>query len=94
MQENDEMFQLYALSVDILRKMRFLMNKIMIGKERDRYHPQKDASFNILNLADQLHQSKFTHLQEPECGKIYFSKNQVPNLIKLGLEHLLKAVGA
>ncbi len=68
------------------------MNKIVIGKERDGYHPQKDASFDILSLANQLYRSKSTHPEGPERGKIYFSKNQVPDLIKLGLVHLPKAV--
>ncbi len=94
LQESDEIFRLHALSVDMLRKVRSSMNRIVIGKERDGYHPQKDASFDILSLADQLHRSKSTYPEGPEQGKIYFSENQIPDLIKLGLKHLPKAVRA
>lgn len=94
LQESDKMFRLHVLSVDALRKVRSSMNRIVIGKERDGYHFQKDASFNILSLVDQLHRSKSTYPEGPEQGKIYFSENQVPDLIKLGLEHLPKAVRA
>lgn len=39
LQEIDEMFQLHALIIDLLRKVRSSINKIGIGKERDGYHP-------------------------------------------------------
>ena len=94
LQESDEMFRLHALSVDTLRKVRSLMNRIIIGRERDGYHPQKDSSFDILSLADQLHRSRSTFLEGPERGKIYFSENQVPDLINLSLEYLPRAVKA
>lgn len=70
------------------------MNRVVVGKQRDGYHPQKDASFDILSLADQLHRSKSTYPKGPERGKIYFSENQVPDLISLGLNHLPRAVKA
>lgn len=84
MQESNEMFRLHALSVDALKKVRSSMNRIVIGREKKGYHPQKDASFDILSLANQLHRSKSTHPEGPERGKIYFSENQVPDFIKQG----------
>lgn len=60
------------------------MNQIMIKWESNGKHPQKDAAFDILSLADQLHLSKSTDPKGPEQGKIYFSENQVPDLIDLG----------
>lgn len=84
------MFWLHALSVDALRKIRSSMNHIVVGKKRDGYLPTKDASFDIISLADQLHRSKSTYPEGSKYGKIYFSKNQVPNLVKLGLNHLPK----
>lgn len=94
LQESDEMFRLHALSVDALRKVRSSINCIIIGKERDGYHPTKDASFDILSLADQLHRLKSTYLEGTKHDKIYFSENQVPDLIKLGLEYSLRAIKA
>lgn len=86
------MFRLHALLVDVSRKVRCFRNRIVISKERDGYHLQKDASFDILSLANQLHKSKSIYPESLEQGKIYFLKNQVSNLIKLGLEHLPKIV--
>lgn len=37
------------------------MNRIVISKEKDGYHSQKDGFFDILNLANQLHKSKSTY---------------------------------
>ena len=82
------MFWLHALSVDALRKVRSSINCIIVGKEKDGYHSTKDAAFDILSLANQLHRSKSTYLEEQERGKIYFLENQVPDLVKLGLEYL------
>lgn len=45
-----------------------------------------------MSLVNQLYRSKSTHLEGLERGKIYFLESQVPNLIKLGLDHLSKAV--
>ena len=70
------------------------MNRIIIGRERDGYHPQKDSFFDILSLADQLHRSRSIFFEGPERGKIYFSENQVPDLINLSLEYLPRAVKA
>lgn len=55
-------------------------------------HPTKDASFNILNLADQLHQSKSTNSDGLEKKKIYFSENPVPDLVTQGQEAIFIAV--
>lgn len=92
LQESDELFRLHALSVNALRKVRTSMNRIVIGRERDGKHPQKDAAFDILSLADQLHRSKSTDPKDPEQGKIYFSENQVPDLIDLGQKYLARAI--
>lgn len=48
----------------------------------------KNSFFDILNLVDQLHKSSFTYVKGSKCDKIYFSENQVPDLIKLGLKYL------
>lgn len=55
LQESNEMFRLYTLSVDALKKVRFSMNRVVVGRQRAGRHPQKDSSFDILSLADQLH---------------------------------------
>lgn len=70
------------------------MNYIIIGKKRDRYQIQKDTSFDILSLANQLYRSKSTYPESPEYSKIYFLENQVPNLINLGLNHLSRVLKA
>lgn len=54
------MFQLYALLVDILCKVRFSLNKIVAGRQRSSNHPIKDALFDILSLVDQFYRSKST----------------------------------
>lgn len=92
LQESDEMFRLHALSVDALQKVRLSLNKNVVGQHRSGYHPTKDASFDILSLADQLHRSKSTHPTGPQSGKIYFSENQIPNLLKQGKENLHRAI--
>lgn len=68
------------------------MNQIVISREREGYHPQKDTLFDILSLANQLHKSKSTYPEGPEHGKIYFSENQVPNLLEQEKEHLSQAI--
>ena len=57
------------------------MNCVIIGKEREGFCSQKNTLFDILSLANQLHRSKSTYPEGPERGKIYFSENQVPNLV-------------
>lgn len=47
-------------------------------------HPTKDALFDILSLANQLHRSKSTIPDGPEPGKIYFSENAAPDLLEEG----------
>lgn len=47
-------------------------------------HPTKDASFDILSLADQLYRSKSTIPDGPKPGKIYFSENAAPDLLEEG----------
>lgn len=94
LQETDEMFKLHALSVDALIKIRVQMNKVIIGRERGGRHPTKDASFDILSLADQLYCSRSTTPDGPESGKIYFSENPAPDLWKQGLNQLQTSVWA
>lgn len=94
LQESNKMFWLYTLLVDILRKVRSSINRIIIENEKNGFYPSKNASFDILSLADQLHRSKSTYSDSPKHSKIYFSENQVSNLIKLGLNHLPQAMKA
>lgn len=81
LQETDEMFKLHALIVDTLSKVKRVMNKVIIGRERAGRHPTKDASFDILSLADQLYRSRSTFPEGPEPEKIYFSENPAPDLL-------------
>lgn len=92
LQESDELFRLHALSVDSLQKLRRSMNKVIVARDRKGRHPEKDASLDILSLADQLHRSKSTDPQGPEPGKIYFSENESPNFVKEGLAALRHSV--
>lgn len=46
------MFQLHALSVDALSKVRRLINRIIIGRKRSERYPIKDALFDIQSIAD------------------------------------------
>ena len=92
LQESDEMFCLHALSVDALRKVRLSINRVVVGRQRAGRHPQKDTSFDILSLVDQVHRSKSTDPKGPEQRKIYFSENQVPDLLDLGQAYLPQAV--
>lgn len=94
LQETDEMFRLYALSVDALSKIRKVMNRVIIGQEQSGRHPVKDASFDIQSLADQLYRSRSTTQDGPEPGKVYFSENPCPDLWKQGLSQLHLTVRA
>lgn len=110
LQESDEMFRyitilkmlfkanleyrLHALSVDTLQRVRRLLNRIIICRERKGCHPQKDSSFDLLSLADQLNRSKSALPDGPKHGKIYFSENEVPDLIKEGMDILPKAMNS
>lgn len=51
------MFKLYALSVNLLTKIKVGMNKVIINREQIGRYPTKDALFYILGLADQLYYS-------------------------------------
>lgn len=88
------MFQLHALSVDAFAKVRRLMNRIIIGRERSGRHPTKDASFDIQSLADQLYRSRSTTPDRPESGKIYFSENPVLDLLDEGIKQLPLSIRA
>lgn len=84
------MFWLHILLVDALKKIRSFINCIIVDKEKNGYHPINNASFDILSLANQLHRLKSTYPERLKRGKIYFSENQVPDLVKLGLEYYFK----
>lgn len=58
------------------------MNQVIIGQEQEAKHLQKNSFFDILSLANQLYRSKSTLPEGPEHSKIYFSENQVSDLIK------------
>ena len=94
MQETDEMFRLYALSVDTLSKVRGIMNRVIIGTKQSGRHLTKDASFDIQSLADQLYRSQSTIPDGPEPGKVYFSENPCPDLWNEGLQQLHLSVWA
>lgn len=82
------MFKQHALSVDALMKIRRLMNRVIIGKERGGKHPIKDVVFDIQSLADQLYSSWSIIPKGPEPEKIHFSENLVPDLLKKGIKQL------
>lgn len=72
--------------------MRLSLNRIVAGRQRSSNHPIKNALFNILSLADQLYRSKSTIPDSPGTSKIYFSENQVLNLLKERKRILHRAV--
>lgn len=76
------MFKLYALSVNLLTKIKVGMNKVIINREQIGRYPTKDALFDILSLADQLYCSWSTTSNGLEPRKIYFSENPASNLWK------------
>ena len=72
-----------------------VFNKSNYHWQREKWLPtSKRLIFDIQSLADQLHRSKSTYLEGPKRGEIYFSENQVPDLIKLNLKYLPRAVKA
>lgn len=71
----------------LLLKRTVWLTKVQLGR-----HSTKDASFNILSLADQLYQSRSTNPDGPKPGKIYFSKNPVPDLLVQGEKAWIKNV--
>ena len=64
----------------------------MTARDHKGRHPEKNVPFDILSLADQLHQSKSTIPEGPEPGKIYFSENEATDLLNQGIEHLRKSI--
>lgn len=68
------------------------MNQIVISQEKNGKHPQKDTAFDILSLTNQLHHFKSTDLKDSEQKKIYFSENQVPDLIDLGQKYPVQTI--
>ena len=94
LQDSEEMFRVHALSVDALAKIRRVLNQVVVGQDRSGRHLTKDASFDILSLADHLHRSKSTLPGGPVDGKIYFSENPMPDLLEDGVEYLTRAVEA
>lgn len=71
----------YVLLVNSLRKVRTSINRIVIGQEKDEKDSQKDVSFDILSLTNQLYRFKYTDNKGSEHGKIYLSENQVSDLM-------------
>lgn len=57
-QKTNQIFRLYALLGNTLIKIKCLINQVIINQEQSFIHPIKNASFIILNLANQLHQLK------------------------------------
>ena len=65
-----------------------------VGQDRSGRHPTKNALFDILSLADHLHQSKSTLPGGPIDGKVYFSENPILDLLEDSVEyhtHIVKA---
>lgn len=86
------MFQLHALLIDTLYKVRLSFNEIVAGRQRGGNYLIKDALFDILSLADQLYRAKSTIPDGSGPGKIYFSENQMFDLLKEGKRTLHYAV--
>lgn len=57
LQEIDEIFQLYVLSINALFKIRQFINKIIIKSKHSTRHPINNTSFEIQSLIDKLYQS-------------------------------------
>lgn len=74
--------------MNVMRKVWSLINQVVIGKQKDDYYFQKDTLFDILSLVNQLYKLRSTNPKNPKCGKIYFSENQVSDLISLGCKHV------
>lgn len=55
LKENNKLFCLHILWINKLKKIKSLINQIMINLKRDKNYFQKDAFFDILSLANQLH---------------------------------------
>lgn len=84
LQENNEMFWLHILLVNALNKIGSSMHQILIDREGEDYHFQNNALFNILNLANQLHRSKFTYLEALSIRKLIFQKIKKSILLNKG----------
>ena len=52
LQKINKIFQLYALSVNILKKVKTLINQVIVGQEQGAKHLQKISVFDILSLAN------------------------------------------
>lgn len=82
------MLKLHSLYVDILLKVRRLINKVIIGQEQNRKHLTKDALFDIQSLANQLYCLRSITPDSYEQRKICFSENLCPNHLKKGIKQL------
>ena len=92
LQETDQMFRLHTLLVDALAKIRHIMNKVLIRRERKGQHLIKSSFFDILSLSDQLYRSRSTVPKGPCQRHIYFSKNPMPDFIVERIRNLTIAV--
>lgn len=81
LQESNEIFRLHALLFNTFQKVRFSINKVIANRDQSVKYLTKDASFNILSLANQLYRLKSSHSDGPKYGKIYFLENQVSDLL-------------
>lgn len=61
------------------------MNRIIIRQGYNERYPTKNILFDTQSLTNQLYQSRLTILDRLELGKIYFSKNLVPDLWDKGI---------
>lgn len=68
------------------------MDKTITARVHKRRDPEKNSSFDILSLVNQLYHSKSTVPEKPKPGKIYFLENEAPNVLTEGIEHLQKSI--
>lgn len=82
------MFKLHTLLVNTLSKIRKLMNRVIIKRERNKKHLTKNALFDIQSLAKQLYYSQLIIPEDSKLEKIYFLENPISNLMKEDIEQL------
>lgn len=70
----------------------FLINQVVVRKQKNGYHPEKNALFGILSLTNQLFRSRSIYLKSLEHNKIFFLENQVQDFISLRLNYLSQAI--
>ena len=83
------MCKIHLLSVNVISKIKTVINEVIVGRNRMGWYFTKDLLFDIFSLANQLYQSKSIILEGPKPSKIYFSKNLVSDLLLDRLKALL-----